>query len=76
MADTSRFVSTDVEPVVLDHYTEDELAFSGGTVRACGSGWLVVAGEGENMSFVAANTLVDAVRTIKSISPIRGDADG
>ena len=61
-----------VEPVVLDHYTEDELAFSGGIVRSCGNGWLVVAGEGEDMTFLAADSLVDAVRAMKSIIADKG----
>ena len=64
--------NNNVEPVVLDHYSEDELAFTGGTVQACGSGWLVVAGEGEDITFLAANTLVDAVRAMKSIIADKG----
>ena len=41
-----------VEPVVLDHYSEDELAFDGGLVRPMGSGFLVQAGAGEGVTFL------------------------
>ena len=64
--------NANVEPVVLDHYTEDELAFSGGIVQSCGNGWLVVAGEGEDMTFLAADSLLAAVRALKSIIADKG----
>ena len=56
-----------VEPVVLDHYSEDELAFDGGLVRPMGSGFLVQAGAGEGVTFLVSDSLVEAVRALKTI---------
>ena len=59
--------NSNVEPVVLDHYTEDELALAGGTVRSLGAGFLVISGTGEDMTFLVADSLVEAVRALKTI---------
>ena len=59
--------NSNVEPVVLDHYTEDELVLHGGKVRPLGIGFLVEAGTGEDVTFLVADSLVDAVRALKSI---------
>ena len=59
--------SNRVEPVDLDHYTADVLFLDGGQVRPLGSGFLVQTGKGADVSFVVADSLVDAVRTAKTI---------
>ena len=73
---TDKFVSTSasapVEPVVLDHYTEDELVFNGGIVRPLGSGFLVRAGAGDDISFLVADSLVAATRALKTILADKG----
>ena len=56
-----------VEPVVLDHYSEDELCVTGGLVRPLGCGFLIQAGTGEDVTFLVADNLTDAVRGLKSI---------
>lgn len=56
-----------VEPVVLDHYTEDELAFSAGIIRPMGSGFLVQAGAGDDVTFLVSDSLVEAARALKTI---------
>ena len=59
--------NSNVEPVVLDHYSADELAFHGGRVRALGSGFLVEAGTGADITFLVSDSLVEATRALKTI---------
>ena len=72
---TDKFVSTSapVEPVVIDHYTADELYFGGGgRIRPLGSGFLVEAGGGDDVTFLVADSLVAAARALKSILADKG----
>ena len=61
-----------VEPVVLDHYTEGNLYFHGGRVRPLGSGFLVEAGTGADITFLVSDSLVEATRALKSILSDKG----
>ena len=57
-----------VEPVALDHYSEDCLYFGDTAfVRPLGSGFLVEAGEGEDVTFLVTDSLVAACRALKSV---------
>ena len=56
-----------VEPVVIDHFTEDELIFDNGLVRPLGSGFLVQAGDGEDVTFLVSDSLVEACRALKTV---------
>ena len=59
--------NSNVEPVVLDHFTADQMVLDGGLVRPLGSGFLVEAGEGDDVTFLVADRLTDATRALKTI---------
>ena len=59
--------NSNVEPVVLDHYTADQLVLHGGKVRPLGCGFLVEAGTGTDITFLVSDSLVDATRALKTI---------
>ena len=60
------------EPVALDHYSADELNFDGGLVRTFGSGFLVEAGTGADITFFVSDSLVEATRALKTILAHKG----